>query len=598
MRLSSLYCNLPDLFGPIHFRPGLNVVLGEIRLPDNNKENVHNLGKTTLAKVIDFCLCRGAKKSFFLLQHEDLFRDFVFYIELQLLDGDYLTIRRSVESPTKLSFARHSTPTTGFVDAGESDWDHANLAFVVGKQLLDGILGLTDIKPWDFRKPIGYALRTQSDFSDVFQLAKHKGKHREWKPYVAHILGFDSALVTEIYDNAEKIENLQRKISTLRLELGGDEAELDTIRGLIDIKSKDVAELEAAIQQFDFELQDSKVNKTLVDQLDEGIATLNGKRYQLARTQKRIVNSLNAEQIQFRPSAAKKLFEEAGVLFPDQVKKEFEDLIRFNKEISKERIKYLKEELKVINEEIASVAIRLDELNKKRQSELAFLGNTEAFSKYREMNGKLVELKKDLASLERQRDALLGIGQHEKDLRNLTRKREDLLEDAQTNLEQCSENKSSRYSRIRAALAEICESFIGHKALLTSKVNKEGNFEFQAEYLDTLNRPTSEDEGKSFRQVLCAAYDLAVSTELLKEDFVRFVFHDGLLEGLDNRIKLNIIGELRKLADQGLQQIMTVIDSDLPHTIDGEKFKFDDDEVILVLHDDGPNGRLFRMDSW
>jgi uncharacterized protein YydD (DUF2326 family) len=50
MKLSRIYCNKPDLFGPIDFRAGLNVVLAEIRLPANRDKDTHNLGKTTLGR--------------------------------------------------------------------------------------------------------------------------------------------------------------------------------------------------------------------------------------------------------------------------------------------------------------------------------------------------------------------------------------------------------------------------------------------------------------------------------------------------------------------------------------------------------------------
>jgi uncharacterized protein YydD (DUF2326 family) len=260
--------------------------------------------------------------------------------------------------------------------------------------------------------------------------------------------------------------------------------------------------------------------------------------------------------------------------------------------------KYIKLQLVVTIPRLCDGAEQLVQQKKTRQAELAFLTDTEAFSKYRDMNERLVDMKNELASLERQRDALLGIGKHERELRRFIREREDQLEALKADLEACGGSTQSRYSQIRAALADLCEQFIGHKALLTSKVNKEGNLDFHAEYLDTLDRPTSEDEGKSFKQVLCAAYDLAVARVLLPEDFIRFVYHDGLLEGLDDRIKMNIISVLRNLADLGIQQILTVIDSDLPLAADGEKFAFNDEEIILHLHDEGPSGRLFRMNTW
>jgi hypothetical protein len=39
MKLSKLYSNRPDIFEPIDFVTGLNVVLAEIRVPENRKKD-------------------------------------------------------------------------------------------------------------------------------------------------------------------------------------------------------------------------------------------------------------------------------------------------------------------------------------------------------------------------------------------------------------------------------------------------------------------------------------------------------------------------------------------------------------------------------
>jgi uncharacterized protein YydD (DUF2326 family) len=49
MKPSKLYSNRPGAFAPVEFEPELNVVLAEIRLPENRNRDTHNLGKTTLA---------------------------------------------------------------------------------------------------------------------------------------------------------------------------------------------------------------------------------------------------------------------------------------------------------------------------------------------------------------------------------------------------------------------------------------------------------------------------------------------------------------------------------------------------------------------
>lgn len=597
MRLSRIYCNKPDIFGPVDFNPGLNVVMGEIRLPENRSRSIHNLGKTTLAKLIDFCLLLGRNKDLFLFKH-DCFQDFVFYIEIATLSGDYVTVKRSVEQASKIDIAIHPTPKRNLCESGHADWLHRDLPFERGLQVLDAILNLTAAKPWPFRQPVSYALRTQKDFGNVFQLGKFLGKHRDWKPYVAHILGFDSLLVKSNYDVAQEIEELAQAISTLKLELGGANADLDEIRGLIKIKNAEALQADQAIREFNLELQDAKINKELVEQIDQRISQLNSRRYILSRTVKKLTESLSAEQVSFRTEAAKKLFEEAGQVFPDKLKKQFDDLLKFNNEVSAERRLYLQQELTAANIELEGVTARLADLNEQRRNQLRYLGDASSISKFREMNEALVVLRTELESLKRQAEALGGIREKEKELRRLERKREDLVESIEANIDSQSSDETSRYSRIRATLNSLTERFLGHKSLIVTRVNDQNNIDFDAEYLNALDRPTSEDEGKSYKQVLCAAYDLAVTGELLNEDFIRFIYHDGLLEGLDPRVSLNIVDVLREYSGRGIQQILTVLDSDLPVLSDGTKFQFDDAEVILHLHDEGASGRLFRFDSW
>lgn len=65
MKLSRLYSNTPNLFGPIDFKAGLNVVLAEIRLPENKDKDTHNLGKTTLGRMMTIASSRDAKRTSF-----------------------------------------------------------------------------------------------------------------------------------------------------------------------------------------------------------------------------------------------------------------------------------------------------------------------------------------------------------------------------------------------------------------------------------------------------------------------------------------------------------------------------------------------------
>lgn len=598
MRLSQIYCNQPDRLGPIRFNAGFNVILGEIRLPENPDEDTHCLGKTTLARLIDFCLLKKRYKDFFLFKHEQLFADFVFFLEIEALSGGYLTIRRSVSENTRIAFKHHAEPLRNFVQLPDSDWDHVKAPFERARQILDGVLDLRAIKPWDYRMPVSYALRTQKDFNDIFQLDKFRGAHAAWKPYVAHLLGFDEGLVRDSFDLTKQIETLKQGINSLRAELLGVNTNLDTIEGLLTLRSEEAESLASRINAFDFRLADSAVNKEIVEDLDRQISAANQERYYLSVNRAKIVRSLEEHAIVFEPETASRLFEEAGQVFPGQIRKAFEDLIRFNRAITNERKGYLLAEMKTVDADMLALEGRLEALNRERTEALAFLRDADSIQKYRDLNKRLVTLRAEIERLTAQREAFLRLREKERERVQLEEHRVQTQQRMEDNIEGEARSPESRYQAIRRYVNEFTREVVDRGALVSTRLNKEGNIEFSAEYLGADGKPSSEDQGKSYRQLLCAAFDLAVARAMLKEPYIRFLYHDGLLEGLDNRKKLNLISTIRRFATMGIQQIVTVIDSDLPMDESGERFAFRDDEVVLVLHDKDDSGRLFRLPRW
>ena len=81
--------------------------------------------------------------------------------------------------------------------------------------------------------------------------------------------------------------------------------------------------------------------------------------------------------------------------------------------------------------------------------------------------------------------------------------------------------------------------------------------------------------------------------------FFHFVFHDGVLEALDNRKKIVLLDIVREQTkNKKTQYIMTLIDFDIPRDAEGNRVEFGSDEKILHLHDDGDQVRLFRMSEF
>lgn len=599
MKLSKLYCNKPKQFGPIDFVMGLNVVLAEIRLPQNRDKDTHNLGKTTLGRVIDFCFLSSRDPKLFLFKHEDEFKDFVFFLEIELGHSSFVTVKRGVEEATKISFKKHEVGHQDFTELPEGAWDHVNMPFDRARAMLDSLLDWRAVSPWDYRKGLGYQLRGQDDFQEVFQLRRFGvGKHKDWKPYTAHILGFDYQIIESHYNSIEQLERAKATAETVKAELGGSVDDISKIEGILLLKQKDADKKQKLLDAFDFRQQDKERTKQVVEEIDTRIGVLNSRRYSLNQAKKKIVTSLEEDQILFNPNEAQRLFEEVGVLFAGQIKKDFDQLIAFNRAITEERRGYLQEERYEIEAELKSINAELSTLGKRRSEMLGFLSSTDIFSKYKSIADELVGLRADITTLDRQRGFLHRLQELRAEIRALNEECTHLQSQIEADVEAQSADPDSLFSSIRLFFSEIIEDAIAHKALLSVYANKEGHLEFKAEILDEAGNATSADLGHTYRKLLCIAFDLAVIRAHLGDRFPQFVYHDGVFESLDDRKKANLLKVIREYSDLGIQSVITLIDSDMPPHIEEDGQVFSAEEIILLLHDEGPDGRLFRMKPW
>ena len=598
MKLSKLYSNKPDLFEPVDFVQGLNVVIAEIRLPENRNKDTHNLGKTTLGRLLDFGFLAKRDRNFFLFKHTELFQEFIFFLEIELEDASFVTIRRSVKKATKISFKRHEAGHQDFSGLSLAEWDHQDMPFDRARDLLDGLLDWRALKPWAFRKGLGYLLRTQDDFHDEFHLRKFVAAHSDWKPFLAHILGFDAQLVAKHYEKAKQLAEKKSTAQTIKNELDGSIEDISKVEGILLLKQKDAERKQKLLDAFDFRAKDKETTKQLVDDIDERIASLNVERYSLNKNKKKIIASLEEEQILFNLDEAQRLFKEAGVFFEGQIKKDFQQLINFNEAITDERRGYLQQDLAEVEAELKRINAELNTLGKRRSEMLSFLSRTDIVEKYKQISGEMVTLRADITSLERQRGSLHRLQELRTEIRMLTEESGHLQTQIEADVEKQNSDQNSLFSAIRVFFSEIVEEVIDRKALLSVSPNQAGHLEFKADILDESGNATSENLGNTYKKLLCIAFDLAVLRAHLHDKFPRFVYHDGVFESLDDRKKENLLAVIRRYANLGLQPVITLIDSDLPARAADDEPLFSSDEVVIKLHDEGEQGRLFKVKTW
>jgi uncharacterized protein YydD (DUF2326 family) len=594
MKLSKIYANKDDIFKPIVFNEGFNVILGRVKKPKENKKDSHNLGKTLLIDLIDFLLLKGLTNGHFLYDHKDKFIDFEFYLEILLNSGKYVTIKRCVNKPSRINFITHENRHQKFTNLTEKGWTEYSISLAKAIEKLDEYLHLDSISPWLYRKGVSYFLRTQSDYLDVFQIGKFTfGEHIDWKPYLAKVLGFNDKLIKMKYEVDFEIESKEKYKSEYERTVLTKTDEYDKLKGAIEIKSTEINEVSQKLDKFDFYEKELNINMELVEEVELEISNFNNSIYNITYEMEKIKESLDT-RINFKLEDIEKIFNDTKLYFPNQLKKSYEELVNFNTQIYEERRKHLNERLLELKNEYSEKLNTLKDLNLRREQILEILRGEDTFQKFKLIQKELVTKQTELVRLESQLETLDSVAIIEKEIVELKQKRTELVGNINNEIKSGNE----LYSRIRMSFNINIKDVLNIPALLSIKINNSGNLDFNADIVEDERTlvVTSEGKGTTYKKLLCASFDLAVLTSYINKSFFKFVYHDGILEGLDNRKKVNFLKLVRNYCKiNGIQYILTVIDADLPRDHDDKKIQFKIDEIIRELHDEGDHGRLFNM---
>jgi len=589
MKICRIYSDDESKFHNIKFNEGLNVIQASITDYASKTKVVHNLGKSRLVELIDFLLLKGisTKQKFFLTKGN--FSGEFYFIEIRLDSGMFLIVRRGIDFPTKIAFKKNQISLDSFQT--HLNWDEEDMSFKRAKNYLNECLKFSILPQYNYRKAISYFLRSQGDYDDVYRLGKFKrGNDKDWKPFMFALLGFDGELIEKKYELEERVGELQKRLCTLEKDANIKAGEKDKLIGLIDIKQEEVASASEQIDKFNFYEKDKDQNATLVEQLDGTIQELNTLRYNYAFEIKKTENSLRNEMGAIDADKLKKLYAEVELFFPNNLQKNFDGLLLFNKEINAERSQVLKENLSRISKDLNTVNERLKVLETEKQSILQYLTEKDSYEKFKENQKQLALLEAEVIDLQNR----LRLADKTDEIEIEIQKAKDSIESAVENIEKAiSEQK---HVGIRRSFNQIIKKILDKNALLSLKQNKSGNVEFLADIQDSASiTTTAEADGTTYKKLLCMAFDLSLLMSHSKQSFFHFVYHDGGLEAIESRKARMYIDEVREICDEyNIQYILTLIDSDLPKDNDGHILEFPETEICLRLHDKDDSGKLFK----
>ena len=194
MKISKLYSNSNN-FKAIEFDKGINFILS----------SSDGVGKSSLFKLIDFCLL--GDKHFLVHEH---FKDYIFYIELQISSNRYITIKRPTKSGKNIEL-KITKQKSYLLD--NKDFNKKG-SLGIAKTFFENKVNYSINK---FRMYITYFLRDESNQNDAFILNKHTSLHEiEYKTLISNLLGIDGRKIRKKYELDELMKKEDIDASTLK----------------------------------------------------------------------------------------------------------------------------------------------------------------------------------------------------------------------------------------------------------------------------------------------------------------------------------------------------------------------------------------------
>ncbi len=582
MKLSKLYSSDSRFEAIIFNTNNINAILA-------TGERPHSVGKTTLFKLIDYCLIKESKPKFL---GASIFEDFVFYLELELADNSYITIRRKVKKRTRIAIKVHNAKTD-LSTLEDKKFDiidgYANvLAFF--KEKIDFELNGNKINK--YRNYLSYFLRDKDDFSHPFMLNKYKrGKDVEWKTIVASMVGLDDTVVRKKYNLEKEIEKLESEISSLENNSNFSLSDIEVVKETLLLLETELNEKETLYKNFDFYLKEHHINKELVSEVEESVSRLNKERYSLDKKQKLIEKSLMKEQ-EIDLKKVQKLFSEVNINLSDMLIKSYEDVIEFNDKITKDRELYLQAEYSRIAQRLSEIDDILILENTKRKELLSVLTDTDTFSKFKKIEQEIVTIKTNISLVEEKYRKLREYKCKLRRVKVLNKRRDRLV----VKLDHSIKAPNDILVSIKETFKRLSRLVLGVDAILNIALNRNDNLVFETKVIDTtVILDNSKEEGEAYSRMFCFIFDASIGLTYKHQKFFHFIAHDGLFDNLGIEYKKGIMTVLNLLVENGLQYIFTSIEDEID---DKEFLELCKSKYLIKELADTNEQRLFKMDTF
>lgn len=555
--------NKAGLIREIKFHKGLNLIVDET-LETNKKTTGNNVGKTTVLRLVDFCLGSSGKNIYqdseFKEQENTVIKDFLIDTEVLVTliivdDLDFpsesITIKKNF-----LKYGKKVQAINGESILNDKDFDSK----------LKELVFHTEVEKPTFKQIVSKNIRDEKNkLVNIVKVLNHYTKIEEYEALFLFWLGIN----TDTHNQKELLVKEKTREESFQKRLK-KEGELSLIEQQLEIVNSKIEELQRLKSSFNF----NEKFEAQLNELNEVKLGLSRNSVELSRLNMRrelILESksdLENEKTQIDVSQIELLYNKASKLIP-KLQVSFQETVKFHNDLISEKIKYIEQELPEINSSLKSISRDIT-LLRIREKELTELVSSSDYNKdydtilielnsFFERKGNLEERKKFWIS---SNEKLKRISEELETINSEINSKDNIIQ--------------KRITLFNKYFTKVSSQLYGEEYLLSTQKSDRGYD------LIVTNIEGNPSTGKKKGQI--AAFDFAyvLFAEEIELKVIHFIMHDQLENMHDNQLSTILVDLANSI---NCQFILPIVRDKIPPDVDVEKY------IVLRLSE---KNKLFK----
>jgi uncharacterized protein YydD (DUF2326 family) len=577
----SISCDKPS-FKTIKFRPGFNVILAKRSEKASTKDSRNGLGKSTIVEIIRFCLGLSPGDTL----SNPILQDWTFSLDLEIRKKRY-SISRNISSDNKVAIRGDISdwPVETYKEekTGEKIISTEDLLKALGNLIFDLLPEDPEFKYRPkFGSLISYFVRKNGHMGGFLNPFQQHKEQRPWDQQIASSfllgLGWEFASKLQVLKDREKVlyQIRSEAKSGMLSDLMGDIGVLEARKIILEKQSKDE---DTHLHDFRVHPQYENLERE-ADRLTRQIHADIDKKVEEGRILKLYEDSL-LEEVDADPEKIKKVYVEAGLLFPTNVTNKINEVLAFHRNVVSNRKQFLESEITRLRRSIITSQESIIRFTSERAAIMQLLSETGTLREYTLLEGAHQKTISELEDVKRRIE----------NLNRFENGRNALEIDKQLLHQQAVSDLNER--RFQKELA-----IITFNDYLKSIIDLRGNLSIvftETGYKFDIIIERSPSSGIGNLKIFCYDLTLAKIWSRKPESSV-FLVHDSVVfDGVDERQKAHAL-ELAKSESEkeGFQYICSLNSDSVPRDEFGPEFLLDK-YVVQEFTDAEENGGLLGI---